>query len=222
MAESSAEPSLSVAQLLGGSRPGGLGRTILLDIALPWLAVRVLEGQGVAMVPAFAAAALFPLSSVLLAWIRRRRVDAVGILVVITLVLGVTLSLLSSDVRFSVVKAAPTWGLFGLACLCSLFARRPVMFFVARYFSTNGDPEKRAEWDARLAIPGFVRSMRFLTLVWGLAALSEAALGIASAFVLPPNVALVVEPLLAFAVLAALLFWTVAYGRRQSRIRGAQ
>jgi hypothetical protein len=211
---------LSVANLLGGNRRGGLARTLIVDIALPWLAVTLLERWGVPMVEAFVAAALIPLASVAVSWFEARRIEAVGAIVAATLLLGAGLALVSSDVRFSVVKAAPAYFAFGVACLLSLLTRRPLMFFVARYFSAGGDVEKRAEFDARLAIPGFVRAMRLLTLVWGLTAVIEASCGIAMAITLPPRLALVAEPALALSTLIALLFWTVAYSRRQIR-RGA-
>jgi len=38
--------------------------------------------------------------------------------------------------------------------------------------------------------------MRLLTLVWGLAALAETTLRIAAAFLLPPGIALLVEPMI--------------------------
>lgn len=215
-----ADPTVSVGRLLGGGERGGLARLLVLDIALPWVAVRVLEGIGVAMVPAFAAAALFPLASVAVSWYRRRRVEVIGVAVATTLLLGAGLALASDDVRFTVVKAAPAYGLFGIACLLSLFAPRPLMFYVARYFSTGDDAAKRTAWDARLASPAFVRAMRLLTWVWGLAALGEAAVGIGFAIFLPPHAALVAEPALGFATVAALLFWTVAFARRQQS-RGA-
>jgi hypothetical protein len=208
---------ITVAQLLGGGERGGLALKLAVDVVLPWIAVRTLERMGVAMVPAFAAAALIPLASVAYSWIARRRVEAIGAVVALTLLLGAGLALVSSDVRFSVVKAAPAYGLFGIACLLSLLRRRPIMFFVARYFSTGGDPAKRAAWNERLAIPAFRSAMRRLTLVWGSATLAEAVLGISSAIVLPPQLALVAEPALAMATVAALLFWTVAFTRRQIR-----
>ena len=68
----------------------------------------------------------------------------------------------------------------------------------------------------RLESAGFRRSMRLLTLVWGVACLVETTLGIAAAFLLPPATALVAEPVLGLGTVAALLTWTTAYARRRA------
>jgi hypothetical protein len=105
--------------------------------------------------------------------------------------------------------------LFRLACLLSLRRELPLVFFVGRQF-TAGDEARTQAWTARLQNAGFRRSMRLLTIVWGLAALVEATLGIAAAFLLPPGMALVVEPMLGIGTVAALLTWTTAYARRRT------
>jgi nitrite reductase/ring-hydroxylating ferredoxin subunit len=202
----------------GFVRPFESGRLVailVVDIALPWLAVTLLEARGVALSSAIAAAAVFPLGSVLISWLRRRRIEFIGLAVVVTMLGGIGLAMASGDVRFSLVKMAPAFGLFGAACLASLFADRPLMFYVARYFSTAGDAEKAAAWDARLAVPGFRRAMRLLTIVWGVALLLEAAAGIAVAILVVPEAALVIERVLGFGTIAGLLAWTTLFARRR-------
>jgi hypothetical protein len=90
------------------------------------------------------------------------------------------------------------------------------MFFVGRQFTVGDDEGRARAWTARLQNAGFRRSMRLLTLVWGLAALVEATLGIAAAFLLPPGIALVVEPILGIGTIAVLLTGTTAYARRRA------
>lgn len=200
-----------------GSARRGLTRSLAIDVAMPWIAVQLLSRVwGVPTVPAFAAAAIFPATSILLSWMGHRRTEYIGIGVLVTLISGIVVALLTNDVRFAVLKGAPAFALFGLACLLSLLRERPLMFFVSRQF-TAGDDEARAQaWTARLQNAGFRRSMRLLTIVWGLASLAEATLGIAAAFVLLPGTALVVEPMLGIGTIAALLTWTTAYARRRA------
>ena len=94
-----------------------LGRSLFVDVALPWLTVRILEAHGVPTVWALAVAALFPGASTLLSWVYGRRVEAIGIAVFVTILLGIAMALISDEVRFGLLKAAPAFGLFGLACL---------------------------------------------------------------------------------------------------------
>ncbi len=205
----------SFARAFGTEGTRGLAVALALDVVLPWLTVQVLERHGVSSVGAFAAAALFPLISIMASWLRQARVEVIGIAVILTMASGIAMSLVTNDVRFSVVKAAPAYGIFGIVCLGSLFASRPVMFFVARHFST-GDAAARAAWDARQQSPTFRQAMRLLTLVWGVAAIVEAALGIAAAFLLKPQLALVVEPVMGLGTVALLLIWTAAFARRRT------
>ena len=53
-----------------------LGRSLFVDVALPWLTVRILEAHGVPTVWALAVAALFPGASTLMSWVSGRRVEA--------------------------------------------------------------------------------------------------------------------------------------------------
>jgi hypothetical protein len=199
-----------------------LGRSLFVDVALPWLAVRILESYGVPTVWALATAALFPGASTLVSWVYGRRVEAIGIAVFVTILFGIAMALLGDEVRFGLVKAAPAFGLFGIACLASLLAPRPLMFFVARHFQAAGDPAKAAEWNARMELAGFRHAMRVLTLVWGLVCVLEALLGSAVAFLLPVHAAIVAEPAVGISSVVGLLIWTAAYARaRQARARPA-
>jgi hypothetical protein len=135
----------------------------------------------------------------------------------VSLGLGLLVALWAGDARFALVKAAPAFALFGAACLATLSARRPLMFFVARHFAPGDAMIKFTDWEQRLTRPGFRDAMRHLTLVWGLACLSEAALGIAAAFLLPVGIAVVVEPTLAIGTMALLLAWTRRFAGNRAR-----
>jgi hypothetical protein len=193
-------------------------RILWLDIALPFVAVFALERFGVAPLAAYAAASLFPLGSILGSWRAGRGVDVIGLGVVIGIASGLTLGLVTADPRFALLRAAPGFALFGIACLASLPTARPLMFFVARSFAAGGDPALRAAWNHRLVYPRFRRVMRMVTAVWGAGTLFHAGLAVTIAFTLPAQIALIAEPGVAFAIIAALLAWTRGVQRRAPAI----
>ena len=200
----------------GNPTPSGpnIWRVLLLDMGLPFLTVIILERNGVAALPAYAVASLFPIASVASAWLRRRTVDVIGIGVVLGIASGLLLGFITADPRFALVRAAPGFAFFGVLALGSLFTARPLMFFVARAFAAGTDPALVAAWNQRLSAPRFQAVMRRLTFVWGASALLEACLALACAFFLAGPIALIVEPLLAFGTVGALLAWTRTVQRR--------
>ena len=210
----------AIAKELGPSAlvpsfPRGLLRNLAVDMALPWIAVQLLTRVwDVSIVSAIAIAAVFPAASIVIGGLRRRRLDFIGALVLVTLAGGVALSLVTQDVRFALMRAVPGATLFAAACLVSLPARRPLMFFFARQFTAGDDPAKLAAWNARVDIAGFRHAMRVLTAVWGLAFLAKAALWAASALLLVPTAALLSGPVIGLGAFGALMAWTIAYARR--------
>jgi uncharacterized membrane protein YfcA len=184
-------------------------RTLLIDVALPFVAVQILQRWfAVPAISAFAIAAVFPAASVAIDWAREKRVDWIGVLVLAGFALGIATALLTDQIGFAALRGAPLFAAFGVAALASLARKKPLMFFVARTVETQGDAEKMAPWNARLDEPRFRAVMRRLTLVWGLACVIEAVLGAFAAFLFPPSLAIVAEPVLALLTIAGLLAWT--------------
>ncbi len=213
------DPSAAAVATTGVPPRPALWRIALFDIGLPLGTIWLLLHDGSAPLPAYAAASLFPAASVAVSWLGRRSLDLIGIGVLVGIASSLLLAVLTNDPRFGLVRAAPAFALFGAACLVALPTPRPLMFFVARAFATGGEPERVASWNARLAAPAFRRVMRRLTAVWGVGTLAHAVLGVSAAFLLPASTALVVEPVMGLAILAALLAWTRAVQRRAAAPR---
>src|SRR5215831_5477795 len=93
-----AQPRPSAATLLRPIPPGFL-RSLVVDVALPWITVQLLErAWDVPTVPAFAAAAIFPAASILLLWRRHHRPEFIGIAVLATILTGIAIALFTNDV----------------------------------------------------------------------------------------------------------------------------
>ena len=89
--------------------------------------------MGVAAVPALILAALPPLIGVIITWVRERRVNGVGIIVLVSLALALVMPLIGGDARDVVARDAYPNAALGLALGGSLiFGRRPLLFYLLR------------------------------------------------------------------------------------------
>jgi branched-subunit amino acid transport protein len=194
---------------------------LVFNIVLPLIAVNALEAHGVKVVEALVISAVFPAIETGFAWNRRRRLDALGAIVLSFITLGAVTSLISGDVHFALAKESFFTATFGLIALASLLRPRPLQFYFGRTFVAAGDPVKEAAWDARWSDAGFRTVMRRMTAVWGVTYLAEAVVRAILVYELPVNAALVVSPLLATGVTFALIYWTIRYGKAAER-RGVE
>jgi intracellular septation protein A len=192
----------------------GMLPTIAINGVLPFVLYRFLTGQGVATVPALCAGAIFPVASIAVEWVRTRRLAFISAVSLAFIAVSVATSLISGDARFTLLKESAFTGLTGLLFLGSLFTKRPIMFFAGRQFTTNGDPERMAAWDGYWQFAGFRHTMRLMTTVWGVAYLIEALVRVCLVFVLSTSAFLIVSQVLVYGVTAALIGWTMRFGRR--------
>jgi uncharacterized membrane protein (DUF485 family) len=194
---------------------GGLITSLAIDVVLPLLLAELLIHRGVSLVAALTIAAAIPFAHTILGWVRKRRLQLIGVIAIASIIVAVLLSFATGNPVFALVKESAFTGLFAIALLVSLRAPRPLIYYLAREGSTGGEPSAVAAydalWDAR---PEFRRAMRFITLVWGLGFTLEAALRVAAALLLPPSVTVVLSPLLAVGAVAGLIIWTLRYARR--------
>jgi hypothetical protein len=201
------------------------GLSLLFNLALPIATYLVLAGGGMSAVAALAISGVWPLLELLLTVARTKHVDEFSVIVLIFLVLGIITAVAFNSARLLLVKDSALTGLFGLVLLGSLLAPRPLMFYFGRKFATDGTPERVAWWNGLWQYPDFRRGQRILTIVWGAAFLGEAVLRILLSLTLPVSVMVVINNVLPYAVLAALIFGTVQFGRRSAergRARAAE
>ena len=101
---------------------------------------------------------------VLLGFARHRRVDAVGVLVLAGVAVGTILGLVTGNERLILVEGSVPTAIFGLACLGSLWASRPLIFRFALEFIGADTPtghDFAGRWQYDLAIRGLpIRKLR--------------------------------------------------------------
>lgn len=199
---------------------GGLVRSIamivIFDVAAPVAAYSLLRSAGMTAVTALLLSGVFPALSVTISAIRHRRLDVVGALVLAGIAVGTVLGLVSHSTRLLLVEGSVPTAIFGVACLGSLWARRPLMFSFALEFTGPGTAKGR-EMTRLWQYEGYRRVFRTITAVWGAAFLLEAALRIVIVYNTSTGTALASSKVTPFLWAAILSAWTVAYGAHHKK-----
>jgi hypothetical protein len=198
--------------------------TLVVDIAMPIIAFKVLTSYGVSTLWAIIAGGLFPGINNLRTWARSRRFEPLGFIVIAFLVIGTVASWVSGSVFFALIKDSFLTATFGVICLGSLLAQRPLMFYIARQFVAGDDPVRLEWWNGLWQYPIFRGGQRLVTAVWGIAYLIEALVRVGFALVLPPSQVVAISPVMAFGVTIVLIAWTRRYmfALRERRLREEQ
>jgi hypothetical protein len=200
------------------NRLQSLAMIAVFDIAGPLIAYSLLRSAGQSPVTALVLSGAFPALGMILGIARDRRLDAIGILVLAGIAIGTVLGLTTGDARLVLIEGSVPTALFGLACLGSLRARRPLIFrFVLQVI--GADTPKGRDFDARWRDPGFCRPFQLFTAVWGAAYLAEAMARVIIVETTTTATALTASKVMPYAVAAALVAWMNAYGRRAKRGR---
>jgi hypothetical protein len=193
-----------------------LAMIAIFDIAGPLVAYSLLRSAGQSAVTALVLSGAFPALGVAAGLIRHRRVDAIGILVLAGIAVGTVVGLLSGDPRLVLVEGSVPTAVFGLLCLGSLWARRPLIYRFAIEFIGPDTPKGR-EFESLWQYYGFRHTFRLFTVVWGVTYLAEAAARVIIVETTSTGTALTVSKVMPYVVAAALFAWMFAYGRHARR-----
>ncbi|MFD7261117.1 VC0807 family protein [Streptomyces sp. NPDC059874] len=190
--------------------------TIGLNVVAPIITYNTLvDDHGWSEFSALLLSSAWPVldSVISLAW--RRKLDEFAVVTLVFIVITAVVSLVGDhSARTLLIKDSAVTGLFGLLCLSTLAAARPLMFYFGRKFATDGTPESTAWWNGLWQYEGFRTTMRTMTLVWGVAYVIEALVRIVLAYVLDTKTMVTLSPVMIYGVLGALGIWTALYGKR--------
>ncbi|NXY96771.1 hypothetical protein HYE82_20760 [Streptomyces sp. BR123] len=199
----------------GGATALGWIVTIGLNVVAPIITYNQLRAHGWSEFGALLVSGAWPVldSAISVAW--RRKLDEFAIVTLVFMAITALVSLVGAhSARALLVKDSCVTGLFGLLCLATLLAPRPLMFYFGRKFATDGTPESTAWWNGLWQFEGFRRTMTVMTTVWGVAYLLEAGVRVVLAYVLSTDTMVTLSPVMVYGVLGALALWTAYYGKR--------
>lgn len=189
----------------------------VFDIAGPILVQSLARQHGASITVALALSGVPPAAWVLASALWRRRMDAVGVFVLSSIILATLIGLATGNGRLYLLDGAILTGAFGLVFLASLAAPRPLMFHFA--LESNGGPAspKGREFDALWRYAGFRRVFIVMTGVWGVGFVVQAAINAAIIEATSTEKAFLINKILPYLFLAVLGAWTAFYGLRAKR-----
>jgi len=199
-----------------GSRIGFVAIEAGINFGLPILIYdRVAPHSG--DVVALLASSLPPLLWSLAEFARRRRIDALSILVLAGIALSLLAMLGGGSARFLQLRENLVSALIGLVFLGSAAIGRPLIYQLARAGLARKSPDEAAAFEVKRDLPHFRRVMTIMTLVWGIGLLASSALACVLVFALSIHDYMLVSPFVGYGAMGALGLWTVWYRRRVGR-----
>jgi hypothetical protein len=158
----------------------------------------------------------FSAAWVVFQFVRQRRIDLVGVIVLSGFAVGlVSAELLGGNAYVLKVRDAFFTAIFGAVCIITIFThRRPALFYVGRYLSAGKDPAKLSAFDRLHDEPIGRRTFRVLSVVWGIGLVVEASTRLTLADVLPTATFIAVSPFITATVIGSLFAFTALYVKR--------
>jgi hypothetical protein len=158
----------------------------------------------------------FSVAWILIQFVRQRRIDFVGAIVLSGFAVGVISStVLGGNSYVLKVRDAFFTVIFGIACIVTIYTHdRPAIFYVSRYLSAGKDPSKLAAYDQLHDIPIGRHTFRVLSVVWGIGLVIEASFRMVLAESLHTSQFLAVSPFITATVIGGLFAFTVVYSKR--------
>ena len=189
---------------------------LLVNFILPFVIYSYAEAP-LGEVQALLASSVPPIVWSMIEFARRRRLDALSVLVVSGIALSLLAMLGGGGVRFLQLREKLVTGVIGLAFLGSALIGKPLVYELARATMRRKSEGEAREFEALQVYAGFRRTMTVMTVVWGLGLLADVAASVALLFAVSVREYLIVNPILGYGTMGALGLWSFVYGQRAKR-----
>jgi hypothetical protein len=193
-----------------------LNAELLLDVVVPVVVYQLLvHGFGVARLPALVISGAFPGFNVVRRLVRDHRVDPIGTLALVSILVGAVLSYVSGSEKLTLLRDSFFTAAIGIVFLTSTVVGKPLMFLIIRSFTAREDPDRLDAWDRQWAENAkFRRVMREMTVMWGIAFLAEFGVKVVMVETLSTDVVQATSGPLILGVTFVLVLITFRWGRR--------
>jgi hypothetical protein len=168
--------------------PAAMFLPVLLDVIVPIGGYFLLHALGLNAFWALTIAGAGTGAVTVVNTVRRRRLDGIGLLVVLEVALSVALLFLTRDPRVLLLKPAFYTAVGGLFALSTCVAGKPLVYEAGKPFASKGDPRRLAAYDeAWLTSARFRRVLTEVTVGWGIGFLLVSAATVAVVLNFPPS-----------------------------------
>ena len=198
------------------SRLPAVAKIVVFDIAGPLALYSWLRSQGWSTVTSLIVSGVLPAVGVILGIARKRRIDVVGIVVLLGIAVGTVLGLASGSARLVLLEGSVPTAIFGAVCLGSIWTARPLMYRFAVEF-IGADTQRGRDFADNWRYAGFRHAFKVTTVVWGVAYLLEAAARVVIVELTSTGTALAISKTMPYVIAAILGAWNVAYARQARR-----
>jgi hypothetical protein len=193
------------------------------DVVLPMALYYVLHRLGISDTVALGASIVIALVATIVNTIRRKKLDAIGILVIFEIALSIVLFLLLKDRRLILAKPSFYSGLVAIYLIVMAFGSKPMNYDAIRNVGSDGDPRRAAAFDAAWdENPKFRTALRTAEIGWGIAFLADAILRVIIVFTTEPGRAVWLSNVPHIAAIALIIVFSAGMGRINGRIVDAQ
>ncbi len=192
----------------------GFGVEILVNFALPYL-IYVQAKPEIGRVHALMASSLPPIAWSAVQLARKRRVDALSMLVIAGIGLSLLAFLGGGSFRFLELREHLVTALIGLVFIGSVAIKRPLVYELARATMERKSREDAEKFQKLRETQRFRRTMTVMTLAIGSLMLVQTAVAIYLVFTLPVREFLIVSPIVNYTIIGALILGGFVYVKRQ-------
>ena len=185
-----------------------------VDISGPLAAYWLTRKLGIPIFWGLALGSIIAVISTAVNSIRHRRIDAVGILVLLELITSIVLLFYLNDPRLLLIRPSIYTGIAAIYLMVNAFSSQPISFQSSRAIATKGDPIRTAAFEqAWRDLPQFRRAHKMLTFGWGFASMVDSILRVVIVYRFPVDRAAWLSNLPHTAAIVVMLGVSALFGR---------
>ncbi|KAJ3260258.1 hypothetical protein HK103_000893 [Boothiomyces macroporosus] len=187
----------------------GIIQMIVMDIVLPMVIIAVLQGK-VSLVLALVLSGIPPALEGIQNIYKTKQIDAIGAMVIISIIFSITVVLLTNDPKLILLKDSFQTVFLAILFGTSLFMEENLIWRYNRQFSGH-HPDTQRELDEKWKNPQVKSTTNTLCIIWAIGLLMEACIRIVLIYTIPTDIFAYFSNALLFVVLGLLSIFTMVF-----------